>query len=81
MLRTLERPRWEDYSYEPLEKTIRNRFFWLGNGATVSDMDPVGHKAFYLDNIDVPPGERTLHSKAQLLTTCESARVDRLGLS
>ena len=81
MLRTLERPRWEDYSYEPLEKTICNRFFWLGNGATVSDMDPVGHKAFYLDNIDVPPGERTFHSKAQLLTTCESARVDRLGLS
>ncbi|KAL1708069.1 hypothetical protein EV121DRAFT_254982 [Schizophyllum commune] len=55
MLRTLERPRWEDYTYEPLEKTTGNRFFWLGNGATVSDMDPVGHKAFYLDNIDVPP--------------------------
>ncbi|KAL1676307.1 hypothetical protein EV122DRAFT_280182 [Schizophyllum commune] len=55
MLRTLERPRWEDYIYEPLEKTPGNRFFWLGNGATVSDMDPVGHKAFYLDNVDVPP--------------------------
>ncbi|KAI4520591.1 FAD/NAD(P)-binding domain-containing protein [Schizophyllum commune Loenen D] len=55
MLRTLERPRWEDYTYEPLEKTTCNRLFWMGNGATVSDMDPIGHKAFYLDNIDVPP--------------------------
>uniref|UniRef100_D8PMF7 FAD/NAD(P)-binding domain-containing protein n=1 Tax=Schizophyllum commune (strain H4-8 / FGSC 9210) TaxID=578458 RepID=D8PMF7_SCHCM len=54
-VRALEHPRWEDFSYEPLEKMDRNRFYWLGNGATGADMDPAGNKAFYLDNIDVPP--------------------------
>ena len=59
----------------------RSAIAFSGWETGVSDMDPVGHKAFYLDNIDFPPGGRTLHSKAQLLTTCESARVDRLGPS
>ncbi|KAI5825444.1 FAD/NAD(P)-binding domain-containing protein [Schizophyllum commune Tattone D] len=54
-VRALEHPRWEDFSYEPLEKIDRNWFHWLGNGATRADMDPAGNKAFYLDNIDVPP--------------------------
>lgn len=53
--RALEHPRWEDYAYEALDSDKRNRFFWLGNGGTVSDFDPNGDKAFYLNNVDIPP--------------------------
>ncbi|TRM61604.1 hypothetical protein BD626DRAFT_501587 [Schizophyllum amplum] len=53
--RALEHPRWEDYEYEALDSDNRNRFFWLGNGGTVSDFDPNGDKAFYLNNVDIPP--------------------------
>ena len=67
-VRALEHPRWEDFSYEPLEKMDRNRFYWLGNGATRADMDPAGNKAFYLDNIDVPPGKKPFSSEQMCST-------------
>ena len=75
-VRALEHPRWEDFSYEPLEKMDRNRFYWLGNGATRADMDPAGNKAFYLDNIDVPPGKiHSLQNRCAVLTILDSTGV------
>ena len=36
-IRALEHPRFEDYEYTYVdENASRNRFFWLGNGSTVS---------------------------------------------
>ncbi|KAF8900786.1 hypothetical protein CPB85DRAFT_1324906 [Mucidula mucida] len=37
--RTLENPRWEDFTYERLPKS-KNRFHWLGDGNTVADKIP-----------------------------------------
>ncbi|KAL1739372.1 hypothetical protein HDZ31DRAFT_14535, partial [Schizophyllum fasciatum] len=54
LIRALEHPRWEDYTYELLEGN-HNRFHWFGNGGTMADLDPAGNKTFYMDNIDYPP--------------------------
>lgn len=40
--RALAHPRWEDYTYEPLDGTVKNRMYWLGDGQTVDDKDPNG---------------------------------------
>ncbi|KAJ6520167.1 FAD/NAD-binding domain-containing protein [Mycena sanguinolenta] len=53
-VRALEHPRWEDYTYEPLDGH-RNRFFWAGNGTTVAEETPGADKAWYLDEVDFPP--------------------------
>ncbi|KAJ7103195.1 FAD/NAD-binding domain-containing protein [Mycena belliarum] len=54
-VRALEHPRWEDYTYEPLDGHS-NRFFWAGNGTTVAEETPGADKAWYLSEVDVPPG-------------------------
>ncbi|PWN92577.1 FAD/NAD(P)-binding domain-containing protein [Acaromyces ingoldii] len=38
-VKTLLRPRWEDYKLEPLPESRRNRFQYLGNGYTVAEED------------------------------------------
>jgi hypothetical protein len=40
--RALTHPRWEDYSYEPYDRSTDNRFHWLGDGQTVADKTPGG---------------------------------------
>ncbi|KAI0057669.1 FAD/NAD-P-binding domain-containing protein [Artomyces pyxidatus] len=55
-VRTLAEPRWEDFDYEPLEKT-GNRFYWLGDGQTHNERAMTGDRAWYLNDeeIDIPP--------------------------
>ncbi|KAJ7665459.1 FAD/NAD-binding domain-containing protein [Mycena polygramma] len=53
-VRALEHPRWEDYTYEPLNGHT-NRFFWAGNGTTVAEETPGADKAWYLSQVDYPP--------------------------
>ncbi|OCH86448.1 FAD/NAD-binding domain-containing protein [Obba rivulosa] len=55
-MRTLEHPRWEDYTYEPLDP-VRNRFYWLGDGQTYAEKTMSGDRAWYLndDEVDYPP--------------------------
>ncbi|KAI0311858.1 hypothetical protein OF83DRAFT_1177174 [Amylostereum chailletii] len=53
-VRTLSNPRWEDYNYGPLDKT-HNRLYWLGAGQTENERTMSGDRAWYLDNVDVPP--------------------------
>ncbi|KAJ7459066.1 FAD/NAD-binding domain-containing protein [Mycena galericulata] len=53
-VRALEHPRWEDYTYEPLDGHT-NRFFWAGNGMTVAEETPGADRAWYLSHPDVPP--------------------------
>ncbi|KAL5536604.1 hypothetical protein ACEPAF_427 [Sanghuangporus sanghuang] len=63
-VRTIEHPRWEDYNYEPLEESkTRNRFFWLGDGSTYNEKHMVGDRAWYLNNVDIPPGSFVLLSQ------------------
>ncbi|KAF9492086.1 FAD/NAD-binding domain-containing protein [Pleurotus eryngii] len=50
----LEKPRWEDYNYELLDKGVKNRFFYLGDGLTKNEKIR-GDMATYLDRIDHPP--------------------------
>ncbi|EMD35981.1 hypothetical protein CERSUDRAFT_96205 [Gelatoporia subvermispora B] len=65
-VRALERPRWEDYTYERLDSV--NRFYWLGDGQTYAEKTMTGDRkdflfawfdtgAWYLndDEIDYPP--------------------------
>ncbi|GJJ16031.1 hypothetical protein Clacol_010310 [Clathrus columnatus] len=54
-LKVFGNPRWEDFNYESADKT-HNRFYWLGNGWTIPERDEVGDRAWYLDEIDYPPG-------------------------
>ncbi|KAH8111748.1 FAD/NAD-binding domain-containing protein [Phellopilus nigrolimitatus] len=56
-VRSLERPRWEDFNYESLDAT-RNRFYWLGDGSTHNEKYLVGDRAWYLnpEEVDIPPG-------------------------
>ncbi|KAJ7597765.1 FAD/NAD-binding domain-containing protein [Mycena floridula] len=59
--RALTNPRWEDFSYEPLDGSVKNRFYWLGDGQTVADKNhPGSDKAWYLKEIDIPPGKQTV---------------------
>ncbi|KAI0027324.1 hypothetical protein K488DRAFT_61956 [Vararia minispora EC-137] len=53
--RALSHPRWEDFALEPLDKT-RNRFFWLGDGQTENEKIEGANRAWYLNNVDIPPG-------------------------
>ncbi|KAF9011133.1 hypothetical protein BDQ17DRAFT_1387598 [Cyathus striatus] len=53
--RALQHPRWEDFNYELLDG-VQNRFHWLGDGNTVADTIPQADKAWYLHEIDYPPG-------------------------
>lgn len=57
-IRALEHPRWEDYNYEHLDRGIKNRLYWLGDGSTYNEKFMVGDRAWYLndDQIDIPPG-------------------------
>ncbi|KAF5345163.1 hypothetical protein D9758_009669 [Tetrapyrgos nigripes] len=50
-------PRWEDYNYEPLDRGVKNRFYWLGDGSTKADTFPEVDSSWYLDPkvVDVPP--------------------------
>ena len=47
-IRVLEHPRFEDYDYIYSDDNVsRNRFYWLGNGSTVSqDEDKPGTRAW-----------------------------------
>ncbi|KIK70438.1 hypothetical protein GYMLUDRAFT_149970 [Collybiopsis luxurians FD-317 M1] len=54
-VRALEHPRWEDYDYELLDSGVTNRFFWFGDGNTLADKTPGADRAWYLDEVDVPP--------------------------
>ncbi|KAI0311859.1 FAD/NAD-P-binding domain-containing protein [Amylostereum chailletii] len=53
-IRTLSNPRWEDYNYEPFDNT-HNRLYWLGTGQTENERTLSGDRAWYLNNVDVPP--------------------------
>ncbi|KAF7347539.1 hypothetical protein MVEN_01510300 [Mycena venus] len=55
-VRALEHPRWEDYTYEPLDGHT-NRFFWAGNGTTIAEETPGADRAWYLSEgeVDFPP--------------------------
>ena len=37
--KALTHPRWEDYDYQYLDGAT-NRFYWLGDGNTMADIDP-----------------------------------------
>lgn len=76
IIRALEHPRWEDYSYESLDVT-RNRFHWYGHGGTVADIDPTrADRAFYMDNIDYPPSKHPFAFRWQrALTGISSSRI------
>ncbi|KAF5392488.1 hypothetical protein D9757_002209 [Collybiopsis confluens] len=54
-VRALEHPRWEDFDYEPLDPGVNNRFFWFGDGNTMADIIPGSDRAWYLDEVNVPP--------------------------
>jgi len=51
-LRTFAHPKWEDFDYEYIDS---NRSFWLGDGQTLNEKTMSGDRAWYLDDIDVPP--------------------------
>ncbi|KAI0057663.1 FAD/NAD(P)-binding domain-containing protein [Artomyces pyxidatus] len=55
-VRALANPRWEDYTYTPVDKTS-NRLFWLGDGQTHNEKTLTGDRAWYLNDeeVDVPP--------------------------
>lgn len=48
---TLANPRWEDYVYERLPKA-KNRFYWLGDGTTMSDTTPGMDSTCKFNSID-----------------------------
>lgn len=51
-MKTLENPRWEDYSYEKDEG--KSELDWVGNGWTKEDVKR-GSLGYYVDNADIPP--------------------------
>lgn len=55
-LRALSHPRWEDFDYQPLD-SVKNRFYWLGDGQTYNEKTLTGDRAWYLnpDEVDYPP--------------------------
>ncbi|KZT37069.1 FAD/NAD(P)-binding domain-containing protein [Sistotremastrum suecicum HHB10207 ss-3] len=60
-VRALAEPRWEDYQYEYLDEDVGkdgrvNRFKWLGDGWTVNERSGEGDRAWYLEDVDYPPG-------------------------
>ncbi|KAG5339499.1 hypothetical protein C0989_004015 [Termitomyces sp. Mn162] len=64
--RALSHPRWEDYNYEQLDGSVKNRLYWLGDGQTVDDKNPNGDKAWYMKEIDYPPGMLDLVTQTYL---------------
>ncbi|KZV71672.1 FAD/NAD(P)-binding domain-containing protein [Peniophora sp. CONT] len=56
LIRTLTHPRWEDFKYEHLdEDQTENKFYWLGDGMTYAEKTMTGDRAWYLNNVDIPP--------------------------
>ncbi|VDC03361.1 unnamed protein product [Peniophora sp. CBMAI 1063] len=56
LARVLSNPRWEDFDFAQLpEDRTRNRFYWLGDGLTLAEKTEDGDRAWYLNNVDVPP--------------------------
>jgi cation diffusion facilitator CzcD-associated flavoprotein CzcO len=51
-MKTLENPRWEDFSYEALKN--RSGLDWIGNGWTMEDVKR-GDLSYYLDHTVSPP--------------------------
>ncbi|KAG7423143.1 FAD-binding monooxygenase moxY [Fusarium oxysporum f. sp. raphani] len=52
--KAMENPRWEDYRYELLPDTSKNRFAWFGNGMTLGQQNKENVTTF-LEAVDVPP--------------------------
>lgn len=46
-MRALSQPRWEDFEYERLDKA-KNRFYWLGDGQTVSEKTMEGNREYII---------------------------------
>ncbi|VDB82949.1 unnamed protein product [Peniophora sp. CBMAI 1063] len=56
LLRTLAHPRWEDFDYKPVhEDQTENTFYWLGDGLTHAEKTMTGDRAWYLNDVDIPP--------------------------
>ncbi|KZV69317.1 FAD/NAD-binding domain-containing protein [Peniophora sp. CONT] len=56
LARVLQNPRWEDFNYAALpEDRTTNRFYWLGDGLTLAEKTEDGDRAWYLNNVDIPP--------------------------
>lgn len=64
-VRALAEPRWEDFTYTALDEDLVedakggkrvNRFKWLGDGWTVNERSGQGDTAWYLEDVDFPPG-------------------------
>ena len=51
-MQMLKHPRWEDYDYSYLHAA--SPFAYMGNGYTLSDVDPNADKAPYLDTAGIP---------------------------
>ncbi|KAI0077436.1 FAD/NAD-binding domain-containing protein [Panus rudis PR-1116 ss-1] len=62
-LRALKHPRWEDYNYERIDK-MKNRFYWLGDGSTYNEKHMTGDRAWYLNDVDFPPGTNPMCSRS-----------------
>lgn len=45
-VRALERPRWEDFNYEPSDAS-KNRFYWLGDGSTHNEKYMTGDRKYF----------------------------------
>ena len=55
--KTLQDPRYEDYEFQRAPG-YDHPMAWLGNGWTIEGLEPETHDAaFYLQNVDIPPGE------------------------
>ncbi|VDB82944.1 unnamed protein product [Peniophora sp. CBMAI 1063] len=55
-IHVLSRPRWEDFDYERLaEDRSQNKFYWLGDGLTYAEKTMTGDRAWYLNDVDIPP--------------------------
>ncbi|KAI0372040.1 FAD/NAD-P-binding domain-containing protein [Pilatotrama ljubarskyi] len=45
-VKAIEHPRWEDYNYE-LADPVKNRFYWLGDGQTLSEKTLTGDRTHH----------------------------------
>lgn len=59
--KVLSHPRWEDYNYEYLDNNVTNRFYWLGKGHTRAEEVTGEDRAWYLKDVDIPPGKPKKH--------------------
>ena len=51
-MQMLKHPRYEDYDYSYLNSS--SPFAYMGNGYTLSDVDPLADKAPYLETAGIP---------------------------